>query len=429
VRLIIVDSFYYLSEISLIFKLIAVCVFFPIIIYFRTLEALLNRGFEPNERIQDVNKGTNPLNEMIGYTPLQILGAAALDILHKVHVLKCNQSNPDLKAAATLIASSAEMLVTKGARLSVDEPFQDNRFKDEKKTLTPQKKSATPQKRSTTETKSEVGPMLLRYIDPSQINLERNQDILKILDKNQSLAVCRAKWQRTKLVKGCGQTDFLQGKGLSMKIEDSKLAGGSNEKNCAVCWKKFGSLRNRKHICRASRRYVSEECSSKTVLLDGDARRVSDGQFNLAKHLVERREEQERVNQVDMKKERKMRIEKAWAASHGQSKMKRNALQETQKDEGAAKEELFGTVGRAMKNFFMEEVEVEVEDPRAQDLSTNDRVSGVMSSLSQTGEAFRERGDKLNTLVEKTDALKNASVDFAKMAKELKESQQGGMFW
>ena len=372
-------------------------------IHDRTLEALLNQGYEPNERIENVNKDTNPLNEMIGYTPIQILAAAALDVLHQLYVLKCDNSNPDLKTVASLIAASAEILVTKGARTSVDQPPTE-RFCDDK--IKP---------------KSEIKP-LLRYINRSEINIEKNGDVMKILDGN--LNVSKARWNKTKTIKGLGQRHFLKGKGLSMKINDSKLTGGSDEKNCAICWKKFGSLRNRKHICRASRRYVCEECSSNTVLLDGDARRVSDGQFNLARCNIERKEEQDRVKQADLKQKHRLKIGEAWAVSHGRE----NSLKETKKDENAAKEELFGdVVGRAVKNFFMEEVEV--EDPRAQAANANERVTGMMSTLTQTGQAFSERGEKLNTLVEKTDALKNASEDFAKMARELKESQQGGLFW
>ena len=74
----------------------------------------------------------------------------------------------------------------------------------------------------------------------------------------------------------------------------------------------------------------------------------------------------------------------------------------------------------------MEEVEVEEEQDFTK--KTNDDVTGVMSTLGQTRQAFNERGEKLNTLVEKTAALNSASEDFAKMARELKESQEKGIF-
>ncbi len=372
----------------------------------RTLECLLNRGFEPNERIDCVNQGTNPLNEMIGFTPLQILGAAVLDLTHLVKEMKWDENHPDIHAAAVLISASAEMLVSKGGRTTIDPPPM-GRFNDEKKSAT-------------------IGggdKLMLRVIDRSSINLG------KILDSNKTLHICKAEWQRTKVIKGSGQTDYLPGKGSSIKLDNSNLPSGNDERNCALCWKKFGSIRNRRHACRASRRYLCEDCSSNTVLLDGDARRVSDGQFNLAKRRLEKKERQDQIEFAEKKKEQKMKLENAWRASHG---IKNNPLQETRKDENAAKDELFGGVGRAMKNFFMEEVTVEVEEPQASRniAGTNNNVSGIMSSLGQTGEAFRERGEKLNTLVEKTNGLKNASEDFAKMARELKEAQQQkGLFW
>ena len=372
----------------------------------RTLEVLLDKGFEPNERIECVNKNTEPLNEMIGYSPLQILGAAALDLIQRSEDLQCNLETSDFMQAVSFLSSATEILVRKGAIISLDSPPME-RFNTKKIS-----------QESTSDTAHE-----LRSIDQSLLNLDKNKEVMNILNKNQSLRRCQAERQQTKSTRGYGESSFLQGKGLSMKVEDCFFAGGSNEKTCAICWKKFGPLRNRKHICRASRRYICDDCSSNTVLVNGDARRVSDGQFNLAKATADRKEERERLLIEEKKKERKAKIEQQWATR----REKRNALQETMQDEAAAKDDLFGNVGRAVQNFFMEEVE---EPPSvSQEVDTNEKVAGMMSSLDQTRQAFGERGEKLNNLVEKTSALKNASEDFAKMAKELKESQQKGFFW
>jgi hypothetical protein len=90
-----------------------------------------------------------------------------------------------------------------------------------------------------------------------------------------------------------------------------------------------------------------------------------------------------------------------------------------------AKNELFANVGKAVQNFFME------EEPAADDRNLNgqDQLNGMASSLNQTRDALNERGEKLSTLAEKTGALRDASRDFAQMAKELKQSQQKGLFW
>ena len=55
------------------------------------------------------------------------------------------------------------------------------------------------------------------------------------------------------------------------------------------------------------------------------------------------------------------------------------------------------------------------------------------AKLSATRDAFNERGERLNSLAEKTAALQDASKDFASMAKELRKQQEskgifGGFF-
>lgn len=326
----------------------------------RTLDVLLDRGFEPNERIEHLNKSTERLNEMIGYSPLQIIGAAALDLIKKSEDLQCNFNSVDFSQAITFLCGAAEVLIRKGAILSLDPP-PAARFNVKK----------VPEE-SIPELKAK-----LRIVDRSLLNLDKNKDIMSILNKHQTIIKCQSERQKEKSAKGYGEGQFLQGKGLSMKIEDCYFAGGSNEKSCAICWKKFGSLLNRKHICRASRRYVCDDCSTNTIIVSGDTRRVSDGQFNLAKGIATKKEEKDRIYYEEKKKERKARIQQQRAEEQG----KRNALQETQRDEDAAKDELFGNVGRAMKNFFMEEVEE--EPPISQDKETNAKVSGIMSSLGE----------------------------------------------
>jgi len=365
----------------------------------------LDHGFEPNERIEEHSTNAPELNELSGFTPLQILAAAGLDLLDVAQNLSDKASNADLKMSSSILASCAEALVKRGGRVWIDSPMKAR----------PNRGPPTKAKDKATDSQ----PMtILRFVDPSDINMEKNKDIMKLLGGTDRLAAVGAKWQRDKVIKGCGQS-FLPGKGLSTPIEDSMLPGGSDQSSCAVCWKKFGTIRNRKHVCRASSRYVCEDCSSKSILLDDDARRVTDGQFNLAKCDIDKKVEEDRTKQVEQRSERKARIEKAQAQRYN------NPLRAAENDQRAAKEELFGgAIGKAVKNFFMEEVEVEQDSAQA----ANGQVAGVMDSLNATRQAFDERGQKLDNLVEKTGALKNASVDFAKMAKELRESQEKGIF-
>ena len=166
---------------------------------------------------------------------------------------------------------------------------------------------------------------------------------------------------------------------------------------------------------------VCEDCSSKVVMQYGDARRVSDGQYNLAFNDATLREHTAEEARQDQIQRRKNRIAKAQAA-----RAKSGPLS-LQKEENLtdAKNELFANVGKAMQNFFMEEVTVEDND----ELRGQEQVNGVVSSLNQTMDSLNERGEKLNSLAEKTSALRDASKDFAKMAKELRESQEKGLFW
>jgi hypothetical protein len=66
-------------------------------------------------------------------------------------------------------------------------------------------------------------------------------------------------------------------------LDDSEAPGGSDEKSCAICWTKFGTLRNRKHKCRVTLCYVCEDCSRKRVIDGKEDHHVSDGQFCLAR--------------------------------------------------------------------------------------------------------------------------------------------------
>ena len=153
----------------------------------------------------------------------------------------------------------------------------------------------------------------------------------------------------------------------------------------------------------------------------GDARRVSDGQFNLAFNDSQLREQTAEEARQDQLQRRKNRVAKAQAArvkSGPLSLRKEETLTE-------AKNELFANVGKAVQNFFMEEVTVE----ESHNSSGQDQVNGVVSSLNQTMDSLNERGEKLSSLAEKTGALRDASKDFAKMAKELRESQEKGLFW
>lgn len=366
----------------------------------RSLQCLLDLGFEPNERIDATNPNPGIINEMAGCTPLQILVAVALDILDNRVNGSYGMLDKDMAMVCECVRSAATLLVSKGARVWIDPP---------------------PEMRPNRELTGRCLPVTtFRNLESTEYNLEKQKNAMEILGGLDHLAALQVEWQQNKFVKSCGQK-FLQGKGHSHQIPDCICPGGNDQKSCAICWKSFGRIRNRKHVCRASRRYICEECSNNFVLVDGDKRRVSDGQFNLAKIDVEKSKEEDRLKEIRKRNERKMRIQKA------EARRLHNRLQDTTRNEMQAKEDLFGNVGKAVRNFLYDD---DLEDAQSRQRSTVDAagVAGAVNSLNETKNAFIERGEKLNNLCEKTDALKNASKDFAKMAKQLADSQDKGIF-
>lgn len=344
---------------------------------------MLCHGFEPNERIEFSLDLDHKLRRYIGYTPIQILAAAALDIQVKEKNLNENEElSKEYKILSEVLVSSAEILSQNGARIWIEPPDTSRAGVDTNvKEILP----------SSNDFKN--------TIDPALLNLEKNKDLMQRLGGTERLAAARALWLKEKSIEGTGESMLLQGKGLSIVVENNIQPGGSNDKSCAVCWKPFGSIMNRKHVCRASRRYVCEDCSSKVIILHGDHRRVSDGQFNLAKSdYAKMIEEMER------------------AKSHFKNQIKksdRNTLK-------SSKDELFGSVSRAMRKMFSEDSE---------DHDKEEEIATVNSTLNKTRDAVIERGEKLNTLVEKSSALNDASLEFKNMAKQLAESQEKGFFW
>jgi len=210
-------------------------------------------------------------------------------------------------------------------------------------------------------------------------------------------------------------------------IPDSNSPGGSDSFSCYLCWSKFGTLMNRKHACRVSRRYVCEECSRSRITKGGKEFRVTDGQYQVALSMAQKGTKDELQRKKNQRNDRKQHIMAQAQAHRNRASGERLVQSSREKQEDSARDELFGNaataVANSVKNFFFEEVEVLDEE------STEDQLQGIAATLSQTKDAFNERGERLNSLSEKTAALKDASRDFAKMAQELEKQQKGGLFW
>lgn len=359
-----------------------------------TIGILLKHGIEPNERIECIDANGEfamVINDMVGFTPLQILAAAVFDFENLKDLSAKDNSirlNDHLETRLRFnIEAAAEVLIRHGARITVDTP----------PTSRPRNKTVSVKKSSL----SLCPTVLLPPIDRSVLKIDKNSLIIKSFGGQEQINTAKATWSKSRSVKGSGHISLSSNPGL---LSDSCSPGGTDTKSCALCWKSFGLVSNRKHTCRASLRHVCDECSSRFVLERGDSFRVSDGQFLLATNDLQKSLDEKRKILQKERSERKMRLEAK------------------KKHEESEQDVLFGRMGRSVRNFFMEEVEVTGDD-------RSTKVDGMSESLKQTQNAFNERGEKLNNLSEKTDALKEASIDFAKMAKELHDSQKKGLFW
>jgi uncharacterized protein YlaI len=181
---------------------------------------------------------------------------------------------------------------------------------------------------------------------------------------------------------------------------DSDAPGGSDDASCAVCWSEFGIIANRKHLCRASGRYVCNDCSTKRVLENGTEQRITDGLFNLASF------ERKAVGGT-----RKSQVSSHNATSRLESKSSTGTSTST------------SDRNRSFLGLSSSSTGNESDAKEQRSLSATERITSAFSGLGQAKDAVIERGAKLEGLAEKTEKLNNASVDFMNMAKELERQQ------
>jgi DNA-directed RNA polymerase subunit RPC12/RpoP len=340
------------------------------------------------EAITEDFDGARDLIEYTGYAPLQILASAALASI----------SLPDSVGAALkysivqMIAGAAELLVRCGGRLSL-EPPPASRMTRSVSSLSNNASSAEQESDSRVQ------------VDRESLKIDSNKTLIKLLGGEGRLKEAKDHWSQIKSVKATRQLTIHREVSKS-NLDDSEAPGGSDEKSCAICWTKFGALRNRKHKCRVTLRYVCEDCSRKRVFDGKEEHRLSDGQFCLARVDAAR----EAADAVAQEKEQaRMRLEKARAVRLAAISDEDN------------RDSLFGNVMEKATNLvFGEEDRVE---------NTSNQVDSLAGTMNQTKDALLERGTKLTSLGEKTSQLVDSSHEFAKMAKQLERQQKGGLFW
>ncbi|KAL7546759.1 hypothetical protein ACHAWF_010094 [Thalassiosira exigua] len=349
----------------------------------KTLQTLLEHGFEPNERLEGIASRGDAVKSMIcffGFTPLQILALAVAEaraINMKSHSeISHSEKDRIFRNIMTIIQGSVDILVKNGARINVLPP-----------PLTRLDRPTPHKCYSLKEALEDVNAPSIQSVNREGLKLHGNTELLRLLGGVDHVRTFQNAFGSTgRAVENDGGLTIT----TSSQVVDCNEPGGSDASSCAICWSEFGVISNRKHLCRVSCRYVCNDCSTKRLIDNGKEQRVSDGQFLLAKS------------------EAKKAAAKSQAKQEECMRKQRQSVTQARKSLGLKSGKSTGLAG----------AEVRQTQP-----TTKEKITNVFSGLGQTRNAVIDRGNKLESLAEKTDALNQASLDFASMAKELERSQ------
>jgi len=182
-----------------------------------TMRVLLNHGLEPNERLEYINSATEfalEMNEMTGFTPVQILAGAALDIIsdRQESEEKGLEADPSLEFVSFYVVDSVELLLQYGARISIEpppiaRPNRENPLQDLVLQLL------------------RGGMTSLPIIDRGKLNIEKNGDIMSVFGGKAKLSRLRAKWYHAKAAKAPPGCKIPTGKEFPSSIPDFELPG------------------------------------------------------------------------------------------------------------------------------------------------------------------------------------------------------------
>lgn len=358
-----------------------------------TLDVLVNHGFEPNERLDFIF----PLSEsfpstFVGFTPLQILGYIAFNMRNG------QASSTDSKIdILKLVSTAAENLVRHGGRLAIDAP-----------------PSSRPRSTSSS-SRADAENSLDALRKQSKEAFFSANSLVTILGCEDQLGIARETWLSLKPIHKLSFVPLATDTKLPLQI--SSEAGGCDSKSCAICWRVFGTLVNRQHRCRVTKRYVCDDCSSKRVSNGAGEHRVTDGQFLLVQADCQLRNALPSQTPPTVQINTPSLSDRAAALPEAISAVRKERMIA---EEQANRESLFGGVlEHASRAVFG------VAEP----LRVTDKTQELNTSLNETRNALLDRGKKLESLGEKSSQMVDASADFARMAKELRRKTEGGLFW
>lgn len=191
--------------------------------------------------------------------------------------------------------------------------------------------------------------------------------------------------------------------------------GDNSSDHCMLCVDKF-SYSNRRHHCRACGILCCAPCSSKRMLLKTQKRvvgsptkppppgdRVCDGCYNRLVHQTV---------------QRNVAITKAKREGAARLKKEQEEL-EKKEDSSHSKSKLFGAFGGSSNNLeSADKAGTIVHSLSSNSLDTsgsgsmkksgsNSNLAGLQNTMGEIGVNMEERGEKLNTLAQKSEALDN----------------------
>ena len=347
----------------------------------RTLRLLLEHGFEPNERL-DVRATLD--TDFIGFTPCQILIAMSVRENERVAT-----KDPLVHHRSQLLLRDASLfLVQNGARLVLDTPpLRRPLSSSSQDVLTP---SMSDDSAAADETRTCINWT------------SRNEIMFALGADEEAFKQAWKYWTDLNATAASLTLNLLEDDNIAFPT--SSAVGGSDEKSCAVCWKQFGALLNRKHKCRASKRFVCDDCSMKRIIRNGKQYRVSDGQYLRAR--------------TDVLQAETERASRKLAAAEPKTAHRTERLDA---QEESNRNSLFGgMLDQAAGLIFGGE---------EQQSGSSSSLGALASSLGETRDALNQRGVRLNQLGDKSADLVDASENFAKMAKELAKQSERGLFW
>lgn len=196
---------------------------------------LLEYGFEPNERIEFGNNLIPELDDVSGFTPIQLLAAIATDTQREKHLDSY---------MLEIIQQAAGVLLTAGARLN----------------LAPAASRVRPRKISklineTTESNRALREAILNQKGEYErgFPLVENDAVITCFGGKSLITDLQSYWSSMKYISWDSEYTKLSLQD-SVETPDSPENGGNDEKSCAICWQEFGMFSYRSKQCNSSQK-------------------------------------------------------------------------------------------------------------------------------------------------------------------------------